>query len=450
MKYQQTPIRIMQVLEMFHQHKLSYILFKCEHIFEGKNKNVDILFESNHDYREAAKILQGQGFAVQLSERVEKYKTLLIGMYQGKPCSIHLHREIAWHGMIALDKKEVFKRKRRINPLIILPGIEDSILIHAAHVLFENFKIREVEKKYFSQWNNKGIGQRYILGQARKKHWEKGLLKVIQQKKSPAPVPWTLVFNTWIKKLSREPLTTIYLSKKAAKRVLRPLTFQRQGCLIALIGVNGSGKTTLSKKALEKFRPLTSHLGKEQHYYYFGWNPTFFLTKCISKLLQKRNKKLFKDINLTRESTKFNLFQELLFAYIFIEFYYRYLLHIRPKLKQGHLVITDRYFYDIYGQYPYARNSLLIKPLLHLFPAPDYTYLLDGEIEDLIQRKKTDRVVQEIALTQRKALPLDYLQRQKNNYLFLRHYLSTRYFDAITDVRQNATRIIQETWREVL
>src|SRR3989344_6372117 len=144
--YRQTPLAIMNILKLFKQNQLNYILFKCDHIFEGKNKNLDILFKTNEEYRQAAQLLHQQGFVVRLSEQVERYKTMYCGLIAETMYSIHLHREIAWHGMIALDKQPVFQRAQQVHSLIIIPGKEDSILIHAAHVLFENFKVGERER----------------------------------------------------------------------------------------------------------------------------------------------------------------------------------------------------------------------------------------------------------------------------------------------------------------
>ena len=113
--YKQTPDGIMDVLELFHKYNLQYILFKCEHIFAGQNKNLDILFENNKDYWRAERLLKEKGFVLRLSEKVEKYKLMYCGFIENVMYSIHLHREVAWHGIKALDKNVIFKRKKVIN-----------------------------------------------------------------------------------------------------------------------------------------------------------------------------------------------------------------------------------------------------------------------------------------------------------------------------------------------
>src|SRR3989338_2968124 len=82
MKYKNTLPVIMDILELFKNQNSSYILFKCDHIFQGKNKNVDILFETDKDYYLARQILQKEGFVCRLSEKIEKYKSMYTGLYK--------------------------------------------------------------------------------------------------------------------------------------------------------------------------------------------------------------------------------------------------------------------------------------------------------------------------------------------------------------------------------
>jgi len=451
-RYLQTPLGIMFILNLFTQRHLSYILFKCEHIFAGQNKNLDILFETTPDYHQAAALLQQQGFIVRLSERVEKYKTMYCGLIDGTMCSIHLHREIAWHGMIALDKKEVFLRKRVLAPLIVVPGVEDSILIHSAHVLFENFKITEKEEKYLSQAYAQNIDKKYIFQQLQQHHWRYGFRKVLAHLPSGNSLPKTTLAAAWIHKLKLEPLTALYLSKKMAKKVVRTAFPRRKGCLISFCGINGSGKTTLAKTVFTAYQPLASHWGINSHYYYFGWEPEFALTKIISSILKRKNKKVFQEVNLKPAAVpSFSLFQELLLWYIFMEFYYRYRKNILPKLKQKDIIITDRYFYDIFGQYPYAQNSQIMKRLLYFFPPPDFTYILDAEIDQIISREKTDRKDhQKITALERTILPRKYLLQQQQNYRLLLSLLPAKMMKTNKSQAALAQSIVQQTWRGVI
>ena len=474
--YQKTPQGIMQVLRLFHEHYLSYILFKCEHIFAGQNKNLDILFETDEEYRKAGELLEQRGFVVRLSESIEKYKTMYCGfidldgknprhtssdlMHESLDLmpksrdktfhSIHLHREIAWHGMKALDKKPLFKNAQQINSLIIIPSLENSILIHSAHILFENFKITEKEKIYLDQINNIGLNHNYIKQQIKENHWEKGFKLIIKNKEKEYPLNKSKIIASWANKLMLEPKTALYFSKKSIKRVLRPLTFKRKGNLIAFIGANGSGKSTLTRKILEHYQQLTAHLGIQQSYYYFGWKPTFSLTSIISKHFKKKDKKLFQELNFQQKIKRFDLKQELLFLYQCFEYYYRYRKEILPLLKKNQLVVCDRYFYDIYGQYPYAKNSIIINHLLKIFPKPNFTYVLDLEEKKLQARDKTDKNNATISSSERKVMSLEYLQQQRKNFHFIALFLKLKTIITERDIDLCSREIINETWKKLL
>ncbi|GEM_PF-2105660 len=448
--FQNTPEGIMYVLQLFHSHKLSYLLFKCEHIFAGKNKNLDILFETRQDYDQAAQLLEQHHFAVRLSEKIEKYKTMYSGFYQGILYSIHLHREVAWHGLIALDKQPLFVRKKIVAPLIIVPSLEDSILIHTAHIIFENFKITEKEKFYLDQIDNPQLDKKYISKQITHNNWKKGFNYVITHRNKSALLK-NKVAQFWIIKLLQEPATTLYLLSKIGKKILRTINPKRKGCLITFLGVNGSGKSTLTRKILESYPPVTTHLGIKQSYYYFGWKPTFPLTKILSRYLQKKDTKLFQEFNLQPgKIKKFALKQELLFLYLYGEFYYRYRTEIFPRLRQGQLVVCDRYFYDLYGQYPYAQNSILIKHLLRLFPRPDFSYVLDAPEAQLQQRQKTDKEQNQIQSLNRTVFPIEYLQQQRQNFHFLARFLGAKIINTTQDINLCTKEVIDQTWKKLL
>jgi len=448
--YQNTPSGIIRILQLFQDNYLSYILFKCEHIFAGQNKNLDILFATEEDYATAARLLEEQGFAVWLSEKIEKYKIMYCGFVDVAGSrtfhSIHLHREIAWHGMKALNKKMVFQRKRILTPFIIVPSLEDSLLIHTAHIVFENFKITEKEKKYFFVLN--------LQQQLKINNWEYGFWKVMSKGSSESSISLLLIAQIWIRKLLKESATLWYITKKSFLKAGRFFSFKRKGLLISLVGVNGSGKTTTSKKILETYSPITSHLGKRQHYYYFGWHPEFFVTKAISSLFRKKEKKIFQELNVLKTAPRFSLFQEILFLYIFLEFYYRYFKHVFPKLGKGDLVVTDRYFYDIYGQYPYAKNSLLLPHLIVLFPKPDFLYVLDAPLTELQKREKTNKHSSSLETIPRSFFPAEYLQQQRDDYSALARYFkldlvntNSLTFDSLSSTFSS---IVHQTWIKLL
>ncbi len=441
----QTPLELMAVIELFLNKRLDYLLFKCEHIFAGENKNLDVLFKTREDYNSAARILEENGFALRFSERFERYKKMYCKLIDGKMYSIHLHREISWHGMIALDKSLVLDRKVMVSPGIIIPSKEDSILIHAAHILFENFKVTEKEKLVFSGLNADNLDRSYINLQLQKNHWKKGFKEVIKAK---GKVRKGMILKSWLTKLYFEPYSILYLTLKLSRIVYRKINPKKNGCLIALIGVNGSGKSTLAKELVGQYTPLTNHLGTKTSYYYFGWEPTFILTRMISSLLKKRP--TFQELTFKiNQRKKFRFKQELIFIYLFWEFYYRYRKDILTKLKKNELIITDRYFYDLYGQYPYARYSLVMPTLLKMFPIPNFVFLLDAPVEIILNRGKTDKNDPTIIEIKRTALPQGYLHQQRKNYFNLPSNIKKMILDTNRNKKQIMLLILEKTWKRL-
>jgi len=434
----------MEVLGLFERQSLHYLLFKCEHIFAGQNKNLDILFPTKYEYRQAARLLEEKGFALRLPEKTERYKSMYCFLHQNQLYSVHLHREIAWHGMIALDKRLVFQRQRKINRLISVPSPEDSLLIHAGHVFFENFRVTPREKEYFTMLRLPNFDRDYLQMQLKKNHWKKGFRTVVQNN-----IPsQRMLMALWSLKLLWEPATTVYLLQKGMRLLLRKMDPRKKGCLLSFIGVNGSGKSTLSRKVLEAYAPCTQHLGKRQHYYYYGWNPRFFLTRVMSHLLRKKNTSVFKNTALQKKIQKFDLFQELLFIYLAIEYYYRYWADIRPKLRRGSVVVTDRYFYDIYGQYPYAVQSRLLPLLMKIFPRPHVTFHLTAPLAELRKRGKTDRNSDEQIVTrERSVFPEEYLAKQQQNYGALTKLVPLRTLETVEDLEETCRSVLNRTWR---
>ncbi|MBI1968333.1 hypothetical protein HYS49_00320 [Candidatus Woesearchaeota archaeon] len=288
------------------------------------------------------------------------------------------------------------------------------------------------------------LDRNYLRMQLKKNHWETGFRTVVQ---NTIPSP-RMLMALWSLKLLMEPATALYLFRKGIRILLRKMDPRKKGCLLSFIGVNGSGKSTLSRKVLEAYAPCTQHLGKKQHYYYYGWNPRFFLTRIMSRLLQKNDASVFKSTALQKKIQTFDLFQELLFFYLTFEYYYRYWADIRPKLRRGSVVVTDRYFYDIYGQYPYAAQSRLLPLLMKMFPQPDVTFCLTAPLSQVMQRAKTDRNAREsIVELERSVLPPEYLERQQRNYEKLAKIVALHHLNTDENISQTCQKILDQTWR---
>ncbi|MBU0615820.1 MAG: hypothetical protein KJ601_07040, partial [Nanoarchaeota archaeon] len=148
------------------------------------------------------------------------------------------------------------------------------------------------------------------------------------------------------------------------------------------------------------------------------------------------------------EEVQFSVFKEAVLLYSFIEYYFRYLFHVCPKLRNGKLVVTDRYFYDLYGQNNYSEKSLIVPLLLKLFPKPDYTFILDADYDVLTKRDKNVKVMSKVSTRDkvRRVHKIEDLQRQRQRYAKLKgNKINTE-----RSVKTNVQIIIDTTWRSLI
>ncbi|MBI2097246.1 MAG: ATP-binding cassette domain-containing protein, partial [Candidatus Sungbacteria bacterium] len=236
------------------------------------------------------------------------------------------------------------------------------------------------------------------------------------------------------------------------EEILKDISFSvSPGDVVALIGPNGAGKTTLTNKLIETYHPFTEIIGKEIRGYYYGWKPFTPLAKVAARLFRKRN--TFKKISRTDQNNSFNLFQEGLFLYNYIDYSLRYLFQIYPLLRKGKIMITDRYFYDIYGQYPYAEKSLGINLLIKLFPKPDYLFVLEANTNRIMNREKANRDYSESGNEnkekeekERRVKSKEYLDGQIRRYRKLSALCGGRIINTEKKLTDNLNEIIAESW----
>src|SRR3989344_7277747 len=466
LRYKKTPPEIIKVIGLFYHHHLTYNLFKCEHIFDGENKNLDILFLKQADYHAAGQLLLQRRFVLYLQEKVERYKQMYTKLSNKAITAIHLHREIAWHGVKPLNKKYIFTHARQLAPGIVVPSFEDSLLIHAAHVLFENFKLGPRELKWMPEYLKMITNFNYLREQTIQKRWNSGLNIIFKKLKNDQKITASEIIAVYLTKLNLKEV--IYLFKKCLRFLLSRCSWRRKGALFAFIGVNGAGKTTTAIQLETELQPLGKFLHHKIRYYYFGWKPFSPWAKMISRGLSDKDtfKKLtstsdIKDaegISKTGKPRKpqngiKKMFGQaclvLFYLFNYGEYLLRYVLEIYPRLRKGEVIIADRYFYDLYGQYPFSRNSSVLKLLFKLFPKPDYTFILDTNLSSLLKRDKSSALKFSLK-EQRRIKPSRYLGIQQELYMSLSKNPKTVYL--LTQNNQNITtdKITNFCWRLIV
>ncbi len=185
---------------------------------------------------------------------------------------------------------------------------------------------------------------------------------------------------------------------------LRKWHFSRRGIHFAFLGVDGAGKSTL----VETVQQQLSGLGKIKYRFVYmgpwGYIRSPFL-KPVYRLKLFPPKEDWATIlhnKLTGKGKKYSLLtiiQKLItgtlkgwvyYFAVYLEQWYRYLREIRPRLKKGQIILSDRYTYDL--RYIYKKRP--IKPfkfwrwfVCRFFPQPDRVIFVFNDAEDIIARK---------------------------------------------------------------
>ena len=434
MDYQKMPVGLRGISEQFTKEGLQYNFFKCEHLFQGVNKNLDLLFLTEVDYQKASSLLEKEGYLLYMDESVEKYKKMYVKVEKKQLTAVHLHREVAWHGIITLDKHKIFARAQGN-----FPTPEDALLIHAAHALFENFKVSPLQKELLQKYRSEAQDHRYIFQHLSPFGWKKAFEQLVSADFS---VKKEMVFSAYLGRFSRNPFLMVNPLSKISEKIWRSVSLRRRGVLIALSGVNGSGKTTLVNEILRSYQPITKFLHGQQGYYY-GWDPFLPLTKLLSRAAKKKN--LYQKLN---QGTKVDLKKEAILAYNFVEYLARYLWQIYPALRKGKLVVTDRYFYDLYAQHSYAEKSKIISFLLRLFPKPDHFFVLQADVAALSRRDKNNLVLSDTVTrpAERKVHLREELEHQIKKYRTLKEKYEGILIETEKDLAENTLQVIQSSW----
>lgn len=401
------PIAYAKPLQLFKKFELKPVLFKQTPFRNHEIGGLDVLFGSLLDYSKAINYLKQKGYVEYLTEKNEPYKTMMVKFEpkENMLLVLHLQRKIAWYGVEVASAKKITKRAKiyKAYPGVYLPCYEDILLIHAGHILFENYKVHGYEQSIFKHIQKKGkqCNQGNLKRQLRRYGWEKicyALVKRITNKKTikrPYRLPTPVVLKANLKKFFAHHFlrNVFFLAKQCLQYATKRLSLRKKGTLVVFCGVNGSGKSTMTQKTLEQYTHLEEKLNLPKDTYYFGWKPLFPLTKLISFFTTRNGKSIYaeavkQEVNKEQPKPKPTLLQELMFAYLFFEYAFRYYMHIYPRLRKRSLVVCDRYFYHVYGQYPYAPQSKCLSLLLKGFPQPDALFLLQPKLKVLKKRRK--------------------------------------------------------------
>jgi len=162
------------------------------------------------------------------------------------------------------------------------------------------------------------------------------------------------------------------------------------GQLVILVGPDGAGKTTLSERVCERFAPTRIKVSSV----YLGAQKPLLPTRRLSQKIRKRlapptRVKPIKDVDRRQRLRGL--------VHIMADKWLRYLVHVRPRLVRGEVVVLDRYFYDLRTfAHPLVRQRWLEALIMRLIPEPALAFCLAAD-PALIAARKRELTVAETA-----------------------------------------------------
>jgi thymidylate kinase len=198
----------------------------------------------------------------------------------------------------------------------------------------------------------------------------------------------TIVFQNLTTNLAQSGKVSFEGKISRLRRVLKKVCSPRQGVHIAFAAPDGAGKTTVIDKIMQRGGMFGSVS-------YFHLRPTL-IPAVSAKSRSDRENLEFKPHTNKPYYFPWNVLKYLA---LFVDYTLGYYLKIFKQLYSPNLVISDRYFYDIFidPKRFRLRGSPFFLYFFKLFmPSPDVCYTLIGDPEVLFQRKN-DLTVTQIA-----------------------------------------------------
>jgi thymidylate kinase len=160
------------------------------------------------------------------------------------------------------------------------------------------------------------------------------------------------------------------------RAMLRP-----PGQIVVLVGPDGCGKTTSAELVCKRFAPTRVPVSAV----YLGAQKPLLPTRKLSQKVRKRfgdpaKVKPIKDVDRRQRLRGL--------MHIMADKWLRYVVHVRPRLVRGEVVVLDRYFYDLRCYpHPLVRRPWLEAIVMALIPRPAVAFCLAAEPSVIAQRK---------------------------------------------------------------
>lgn len=421
-----------RILQQFHDQQIAYVLLRYPHLIPREIPDIDVLCETTEGYEQAKTLLLREGYVPISREKLR----IFLGKKVGETLIlIDLYQEVSWWGWVVLDKKRVFQKKRQVQQLIVVPSVEDELLIYVGQGIFKNRHLDEHKVQVVRTLLQDPLDNAYLNQQLTSYGWKwtfDQAVKEVQKGTGPVSFSMSTVGMAFFRALIHAPVSRSKIFLRSLRYAFR--RSKRRATVICLLGPDGSGKSTLGLVLGEHYQKFFKKFSVRTTYRYFGWDPFLPTTKIISHFFKKKNYQIVNELN--KESKPTSAFQEVVFGYYYLEYLSKYLWYILPRLWKKEIILVDRYFYDAAIHYRSAEKSQILPILFRWYPRPDFTFVLDSPPEKLQQRKKE--------------MSLELLSEHRKRYIALTHRIPSTIISTTPSPADSKEAIIDGTWQTII
>lgn len=337
-------------------------------------------------------------------------KLLLLRWRAGeKPLLLDVHQRLVIRGVEYLDAKRVLSR-RQAEGGYFFPGQEDLFLTLLFHNLLGKNEIQTKHRRALAHLLAQRLDETYLA-----KHTKDfGLQEIVARVKDDfdllqrdAKLARQLSKLSYRRLYRRRPANLWRRCRLTIKMTTQKWLGARRGVLIVLLGPDGCGKSTLLRMLRERLRaaalttdtvylgpsgqsllPLQKFLSSLHITPYRAEDKAFYSGQTTQRLIPQ-------GLNLWRQNLKAWFY----YLAVAVELWFRYIKLVLPKLRQGRIVLADRYIYDLlvgYKSRPMDYHWNIRRWLCRIYPRPHLTLLLDAPPE-VIHRRKPQLSVAQLA-----------------------------------------------------
>lgn len=423
-----------QLLTTLEHSEVTYALLRDDVTSNHPIKDLDLLIEKQQADRFHA-IAMAHGFFLIKDSKLNPGKRVYLKLVASLPFILDVHEMMVWRGIEFLDGKRVLARRQKAKGLYHLSQ-EDLLLGLLFHNILAKEQIQEKHHTLLQNLFGLHLDRNYM-----RSHLQKfGLNAVFDEIEKN--FSFACENPQFVRKIAKRAKRKLLFQKpsnlvRACKIGVRDKTIRffgkKQGTVVAFLGPDGAGKST----TIAAIRRRLKDIGLGSKVAYLGpWGGSILNLRKIVSLLHltpyRNDYKAYDKGRLTErpgplkglKKVRFQIRSGLYYFFLLFEMLARWQLLVMPLLRQGKIVLCDRYIYDIltgYKNKPMDYHVGLRERICNLFPRPDFGILLDAEPEVIFARKPQ--------------LSPKQLQRSRKTYQEIAHKYGFIRLDTSEDVK---------------